>query len=242
MASPRPSPPCCARRRRVGLAEALEDVGQELGRDADARCRRRAVARRSSRAAARPSTRPPCGVNFTAFESRFQTTCCSRPASPDHRARRRDRAPSTRDRPWPRAAGRIVSTADVDDRARDRRGATSRRSLPEMMRDTSSRSSIELRLRARVALDDLERALERSCGERARVRSMLRPAEDRVQRRAQLVRDRRRGTRPSAVRFLLAAQQIDPLALPRSTWPTMSLNASTSSPTSSSPSLTARSE
>ena len=30
----------------------------------------------------RASTRPPRSVNFTAFDSRFQTTCCSRSASP----------------------------------------------------------------------------------------------------------------------------------------------------------------
>ena len=28
------------------------------------------------------STRPPSGVNLIAFASRFQITCCSRPASP----------------------------------------------------------------------------------------------------------------------------------------------------------------
>ncbi len=28
------------------------------------------------------STRPPRGVNFTAFETRFHTTCCSRSGSP----------------------------------------------------------------------------------------------------------------------------------------------------------------
>jgi hypothetical protein len=54
--------------RRVGLLEAVKDVGQEISADA----------LRSRRA----SMRPPCGVNFTALESRFQITCCNRAGSP----------------------------------------------------------------------------------------------------------------------------------------------------------------
>ena len=56
------------------------------GRNAgcDAHRRRRTPTRRpsSSRRATATVTWPPDGVNFTAFDTRFQTTCCKRSASP----------------------------------------------------------------------------------------------------------------------------------------------------------------
>ena len=42
-------------------------------------------------------TVPPGGVNLTAFEIRFQSTCCSRSGSPARRQRRRREVPFDRD-------------------------------------------------------------------------------------------------------------------------------------------------
>ena len=60
------------RRRTAGTpARSRSPVSRHGDLDVPSRPRRR-----------RTSTRPPAGVNFTAFDSRFQTTCCSRSASP----------------------------------------------------------------------------------------------------------------------------------------------------------------
>ena len=99
------------------------------------------------------STRRRVGVNFTAFDSRFQTTCCSAIGVADEqrlgvgRELDLDRDLLRRRRPAhdvDRAASTIATRSD-----RPR----SRRSLPVTMRETSSMSSIEPRLRARVAVD-----------------------------------------------------------------------------------------
>ena len=77
---PEPETAVAARRRAVGLAEAIEHVRQERAVDADAGVGdldANAVADRS----ARDEMRPPAGVNLTAFDSRFQSTCCRRVAS-----------------------------------------------------------------------------------------------------------------------------------------------------------------
>ena len=68
-------------------------------------------------------------------------------------------------------------------------GCTFSRSLPVVMRETSSRSSIELRLRLGVALDHLQ-AVARLARSSFSIAEQLRPAEDRVERRAQLVAER----------------------------------------------------
>jgi hypothetical protein len=68
-----------SRRAAVHLAEAFERVGQELWR--------KPLTRITTSCASAPDrrseivTRPPAGVNFTAFESGFHTICCSRPGS-----------------------------------------------------------------------------------------------------------------------------------------------------------------
>ena len=65
-----------AGRSTVGLAEAIEDVRQEFGRDAGPV----SVTLTSTCELTRSSAiwmRPPLGVNLTALVSRFQTTCCS---------------------------------------------------------------------------------------------------------------------------------------------------------------------
>ena len=95
----------------------------------------RLLVRRSARC-----TAPPSGVNLIAFESRFQTICCSR-------------APSAYSAPtdgsaltaiWMRFASATDWMTSIAARMMScmSTGARERRSLPDMMRATSSRSSI----------------------------------------------------------------------------------------------------
>ena len=56
-------------------------------------------------------TWPPLGVNLIALVSRFQTTCCSRAASPLTTSRCADRGSLSGECPWRRAAGCAESTA-----------------------------------------------------------------------------------------------------------------------------------
>ena len=72
-----------ARGGGVGLAEAVEDVGQELGGDALAGVAHGDFDVRIDALEQRPRRWPPLGVNLMALESRFQTTCCSRAGSPE---------------------------------------------------------------------------------------------------------------------------------------------------------------
>ena len=66
------------------LPEALEDVGQEARAAMPAPVSPRVISRVGVPAArAAPATQPPRGVNLTALESRFQTTCCRRSGSPE---------------------------------------------------------------------------------------------------------------------------------------------------------------
>jgi hypothetical protein len=78
---PEPEPAVLARVGRVGLVEALEDVGQRVGADADA-----GVPHHYPRARLRllqpHLDAPPAGVNLTALERRLVTTCCKRAGSP----------------------------------------------------------------------------------------------------------------------------------------------------------------
>ena len=73
-----PEPAVPAARRRIGLAEPVEDVGQKIRRDALAGVARRSARRRVLLRVSRTSIRPPARVNFTAFDSTFQIACCSR--------------------------------------------------------------------------------------------------------------------------------------------------------------------
>ena len=102
--------------------------------------------------------------------------------------------------PWPRAAGRIASSAAATIAARST-GAMSRRILPEMMRDTSRRSSISFTCR-RV----LRSIASSACAVRAVVEppdaQQRDPGEDRAERRAQLVRERGQELVLGAVRGL----------------------------------------
>ena len=86
-----------ARRSAVSLAKAIEHKGQKLLADANSRIpdndRNRVSRRRPDKMAPPPapgspssesliSTRPDGGVNLIAFESKLDTTCCKRVASP----------------------------------------------------------------------------------------------------------------------------------------------------------------
>ena len=96
-------------------------------------------------------------------------------------------------------------------------GASLSRSLPPMIRETSRMSSISCDCAMRVVLDDADGPLDHRRIALAR-RQQVRPAEDRVERRAQLVRQRgeelvlqavdRLGLRAGA---LLALEQHQPL-------------------------------
>jgi len=84
-------------------------------------------------------TRPPCGVNFNAFDIRFQITCCSRSGSPEIGEGSGSRATSTCT-PFASAAGMTPSTAFRTTSGRSIRWTLSR-ILPETIRETSSTSS-----------------------------------------------------------------------------------------------------
>ena len=127
----------------VRLAESVEDVRQKLGVDARCRCRSPRAATRTGGDRQGRRDPPPAAVNFTALESRFQTTCCSRSGSPwtsgDSTPRSTDegnllrlgRRPDGVERPHRRPTATSLR-------------ATFSRSLPVVIRDTSSRSSISL--------------------------------------------------------------------------------------------------
>src|SRR4030095_6465684 len=135
---------------------------------------RRAVAPSAS---TRTCTVPPSLLNFTALAARFQTTCCSRSGSA-----------STLTGPGPRstarwmrrlsAAGRTASSPFSTTERRST-GVGSLRNLPVTMRETSSKSS-----------SSSERV--RYLARRHRLVAQHRgPAQDRRERRAQLMRQRR---------------------------------------------------
>ena len=81
MARPSPSPPCVrvvvlsACRNRSKIAEIIS-LGMPAPLSLTWTCAREATRSR------RTSTRPPRGVNFTAFDRRFQNTCWRRPGRP----------------------------------------------------------------------------------------------------------------------------------------------------------------
>ena len=165
----------------VLLAEPLEDVRQEFGGDADAGVGRRRISTLApARASARTPTCPPCGVNLTAFESRFQTICCSRSGSARIELRPGSIAMSS--------AIALASAAGVDRVGRLRgprrptsTGRTSSRSLPRDHARHVEQVVDEPRLRAGVALDGLrapfapralvDAAVDRACAPSRRWRS-----------------------------------------------------------------------
>ena len=142
-----------------------------------------------------PSRGPPRSVNFTALFSRFQTTCWTRSGSagPAPPARPVDTSTAT---PLASAIGCTASTA-APTPAPVPPPARSAASCPTIMREMSSRSSINCRCAsAPVSIASIAWP---SPARRTVARPQhLRPQQDRRQRRAQLVRDAPPGTRPAS--------------------------------------------
>ena len=194
MASPRPRPPCA----RVLVLSACRKRSNTWGRNsgsmplpssATLRVRHEGSRRR------RTSMRPPCGVNFTAFETRFHTTCCRRSGSPVMVGTSGGTStPSAI--PFASAEGRTASTpASITGTITI--GRTSRRSLPVMMRETSSRSPMSWvcarTLRSMTSsprrIDGWSRVPERSMTVQPRMGvSGVRSSWDRVARNSSLAR------------------------------------------------------
>jgi len=130
---------------------------------------------------------PPSGVNFTAFDSRLDTSCCSRPASPitmvagSSGAKRRSTCFAV-------APGRAASSV-----ASNRVGEVHHAALDGELAADDARGVEQIvdqpRLVVDVALDRLGGALDERFVERVRRRHQVAPAAQRVERRAQLVRD-----------------------------------------------------
>ena len=78
---PEPETAVTPRRRAIRLPERLEHRRQELSGN-PAPVSATTISAMLPRARSRTRTVPPSGVNFTAFESRFQAICWSRAASP----------------------------------------------------------------------------------------------------------------------------------------------------------------
>jgi hypothetical protein len=139
MASPSPAPPC----RRVMLWSPWRKWPKTKGRKAGAMpspwSLTVSLVERSPRSRL-TSTRPSGWLNFTALESRQDTTCSSRSRSPSTAPAWGSSATWSRIR-RASAEWRVDSTAAHTTSARSI-GATSSRRLPEVMRDTSSRSSM----------------------------------------------------------------------------------------------------
>ena len=130
---------------------------QELGLDARCPSPRPTLRRASSRARARRRCGRRRGVNFTAFVSRFQNTCCRRPGSPRSRPARRIQRDAQSQLACASTDGLTASIAALMTSLRST-GCTSSCTLPEMMRLMSSRSSMICACDARIALDRLEAA------------------------------------------------------------------------------------
>ena len=200
---------CCA---VSACRKRSKTCGRNSARDADAGVADRELRLVAVLRAAR--TRHACrrgGVNLMALESEVpDAPAAARSGSPTTSARRARRARARSATPLASAAGAHRFDRGLDDVAPGRRVASSR-SLPVMMRETSSRSSISwvcaAALRsmvstARAAVSALDAA---AC-------EQLRPAEDRVERRAQLVRERGRN---SSLRRLAASASCAPRARAR---------------------------
>ena len=141
IARPSPRPPC----RRVPELSACRNRSKTYGRKSGLMPSpvSRTVSRaRSSTRSSAMRTRPPRGVNFTAFETRFQTTCCKRSGSPCTGTASGGNAVSSAT-PLASAAGRTTSTAVRTTGARSIGRSTTRKSRAAR-RDTSSNSGAAL--------------------------------------------------------------------------------------------------
>ena len=133
------------------------------------------------------STRPPWGVNFTAFASMFQITCCSRRVSPRTGAIDPGAGENRRSICLLTASGWTTSSAVLVTAIRST-GRDSICSVPAMMRETSSRSSMmcasDAAFRSIVSMACPERSFANWFDTSSRT-----PAEHRIERRSELVRD-----------------------------------------------------
>ena len=151
-------------------------------------CRSPRSPRPSSRARAAPGPGRPLGVNFTAFEQQVPDDLLQPLGIARNRAGIRIEHGLE---PDALRVGRGPHRLDrvLDDAAAASTGCTSSRSLPEMMRETSSTSSTIWVSDVRVARHGLERPASLLAGQQAGLQHP-RLADDRVQRRPQLVRQR----------------------------------------------------
>ena len=183
-----PEPAVAAGVRRISLAEALEDVGEEVPAKCLRRCLRppggrRVGASRSTRTVMRPAR----GVNLIALETRFHTICRRRSGSPAT-SPRRGRARSGGGGSSRVAAG-IKRLDGGGDDGRQLQGADVQAELrahdPGEVEDVGD----DLGLGGRVALDGLEPAGGGGLVEAA-PSQQVHPAHDGGQGRPQLVGQR----------------------------------------------------
>ena len=254
--SPRPSPPCGARGGGVGLPEALEHVRQEPASMPMPVSLTTSSSTSPTRRAAidtRPAAR---GVNLTAFDSRFQTTCCSRSGSPQLGMPPALEAPLAWRTPLASAAGRI-------ELHRGRRTSATRSNGPVVEAQLAADDARDCRAgprsagpALRVALDLLERAIaswarsrrcaRSSCVQPRMALSGVRSSCESVARNSSFRRLASRSRTSSSARSCSARGAARPLRAAGRRWPgtgrlsrasirsSMRLNASTSSPSSSS--------
>ncbi len=135
------------------------------------------------------SIRPPFGVNLTAFDNRFHTTCWRRSASPVMRICDSGSSATLH----LHAFGDSAGPCRLDGGGNDG-GQIDRLGLHRQLARHDSRNIEEildqLRLRPGVALDGLERPLPNRRGHRADAQHVG-PSEHGVERRPQLVREAR---------------------------------------------------
>ena len=153
---------------------------------------------------------PPDSVNLTAFDSRFQMTCCSRSRSPETMAGEEGSFDSSVT-PLAAAAVRTTSSAASTTVAQVHRlgaelqlAGDDARQLDQIFDDA--------RLRLRVAFDARHGALDRG-GIHVGRADDLEPAEHRVEGRAEFVRYRGEELVLEAIAFLGLLQQIVSLAV-----------------------------
>ena len=148
-------------------------------------------------------------MNFTAFDSRFQITCCSRSGSPTVGIDAALEVAARCATPRVSAAGRIESIAVLQSAIEVERPVIEPQLAADDARDFEEVLD-QPGLHLRVALDLLERAIDRRRRHRVGAQQ-LGPAEDGVERRAQLVRQRGQELVLQPVRLALAHQQLGAL-------------------------------
>ena len=178
------------RRSRSACGRSARRGAPARRRGCPCRCRRPRARRAVVRRATRTSTRPPCGVNLIAFETRLSKSWASRARSPSRSAR--SPASSSSSIPFSAACGRRGLDASARDRAEvDRARGRARACRPRSARRRAGRR------RAAAGGRSCARRRARNCccssvsSPASLVEDELEVAEDRGERRAQLVRDER---------------------------------------------------